>query len=103
MIAGQAGELLRRGGNDFSTGYSIGDHIGVYPVDLVAAGIGESCGDSKGVGFSISPCKHEFTANAIFELLLALDDQDACAAFGHVFGESCATHATAGDGQIIGC
>ena len=56
VIAGQAGELLRRGGNDFSTGYSIGDHIGVYPVDLVAAGIGSQQGGanvSAWIGLSI--------------------------------------------------
>jgi hypothetical protein len=72
-------------------------------MDLVAAGIGESWSDSQRVCFSIAPRTYEFAADAVFELPLAVDDQNACAAFGHVFGERSATNAAAGDGQIIGC
>jgi hypothetical protein len=83
--------------------HSIGYGIRVDPVDIAPASVGDGCGNSQGVRFRIAPGKHQFAADAVFELPLALDDQDACATLGHILGKGCATHAAAGYGQIIGC
>jgi hypothetical protein len=83
--------------------YQVTRNVSVEPVEGVPSGFSETISNSERPRLSVAPGKHHLAADAVFELMLVLDDENLGALFRHVFGQGCAAQATAGDGHIVRC
>src|ERR1700685_3232787 len=90
-------------GDDFTMFHPVTRNVCVEPVQVVPAGFGTTIDDSEGARFRVALGKHQFAADTIFELPLALDYKHFGAMPRHVDREGCTAQAAAGDGQIVSC